>query len=55
MYYALVLLALGANSIHVVDDCNVVIAGGSVAAFAAALASASENVTTCLLEVSGVL
>lgn len=33
-----------------VPDCGVVIAGGSVAAFAAAIASASENVTTCLLE-----
>ena len=41
---------MATNEMQVVDDCSVVIAGGSVAAFAAALASASENVTTCLLE-----
>jgi hypothetical protein len=34
----------------VVDDCSVVIAGGTTAAFAAAIASAEQGVKTCLIE-----
>eukprot|EP01043_Picozoa_sp_COSAG02_P032434 COSAG02_NODE_2167_length_9609_cov_18.589485_5_plen_583_part_00 len=40
----------GKGGVVVVENCSVVIAGGSTAALAAAVASAKEGVRTCLLE-----
>lgn len=34
----------------IIEDCEVVIAGGSLAALGAAFSSADENVKTCLIE-----